>query len=192
MFYEFSLPNNSSLLPQHYLKDCYIPNSLYLPWYIPWYGRDCNYWSVVKTTGFSNYLFSLLKLSKTFYWPFKRHTIFKNICSEAWPASATLQSNNGLKWWPCRGPPPQLACYPLCTHVLPTFSWKCDTTQSKNAFIENFFGGKYCHKPSKMGMNIFSHSDNLRVNLKDNNCFQDKPICRAISLHGTLGYIHRI
>ena len=107
----------------------------YLPWYIPWYGRDCNYWSVVKTTGFSNYLFSLLKLSKTFYWPFKRHTIFKNICSEAWPASATLQSNN------CRGPPPQHACYPLCTHVLPTFSWKCDTTQSKNAFIENFLVG---------------------------------------------------
>ena len=39
----------------------------------------------------------------------KGHTIFRIICPEAWPASATLTSNTALKWWPCRGPPPPQA-----------------------------------------------------------------------------------
>ena len=58
---------------------------------------------------FCKWPFSLLKWLKAFYRPFKGHTLFKNICSDAWPASAT--SKNALKWWPCRGaPPPQSPC----------------------------------------------------------------------------------
>ena len=32
-----------------------------------------------------------MKLLKAFYWPFKRHTIFRIICSQAWATSAMLK-----------------------------------------------------------------------------------------------------
>ena len=78
--------------------------------------------------------FSLLRLLKAFYWPFNGHTIFKSICCEARPTSATLTTNNALKWWPYRGPPPPQApcvlrsalfCYRLLSENVIRLYQKC-------------------------------------------------------------------
>ena len=41
-------------------------------------------------------------MHRSFHW----RTILKNVCSEVWPACVTLRSDNGIKWWTCRGTPP--------------------------------------------------------------------------------------
>ena len=51
------------------------------------------------------------------------------------------------------------------------------------------FGDKYYRKLSKMCMTIFSPSGKYRVNLDDDNCLQDKLICRGyLSAWQTLLY----
>ena len=129
----------------------------YLPWYIHRNCRDRSYWNVVQRTGLLM-TYSLSKLLKAFYWPFKLHTIFKNICSEAWPPSATLLSNSALKWWPCWVRFVTITntiCSSFSPPVPPIFSEKCDTILLTNAFFSNFLE-KNQHKPQNRCVTIFS------------------------------------
>ena len=67
-------------------------------------------------------------------------------------------------------------CSPLSTLVLPTFSCRCDTTLSKNDFLENFWW-EILSEPAKNVHEHISSCGKWRVNLDCNNHFQDKPIC---------------
>ena len=132
IFNEFVLSNDFSFEYHHHRKDPYI--SIFPCIYI--------YIYIYAMTS------SLLELLKAIYWSFKRYKIFRNMCSEAWPASATLLSTNALKWWPCRGPLQSPEPFVLCSAHLcyGFFSRKCETTLLK-IFTCRTFCDKYLHKP---------------------------------------------
>ena len=108
------------------------------------------------------------------------------MCPEAWPVSARLPSSNALKWWPCRGPPPQHAlCVLHSPHLCYWLFLKNVIRLYRKMLFSKTFSGKCYHKPSKYAWPYF-HSD-------DNNCFQDKPICTGLSFCIThIFYMHRV
>ena len=98
------------------------------------------------------------------YWNNWRHFIghlndmqsLKNICSEAWPASATLLSSNALKWCPCPGPSqPQAPSVLRSAHLCYRLFLENVIRFCRKLLFRNTCGGKYCPKPPKICMPIF-------------------------------------
>ena len=131
MFYEFILSNNSSCEHSTIKK---ISTPLYVSWYKPW---NCR-------------VYSLLKLLKAFYWPFKRHTYLESSAprngQQVRREQVTMHWNVGLV--EARHHHRHLVFSDQ--HSLSIgFTWKCDTTLSKMCFLECFVANTI---PSRQNM----------------------------------------
>ena len=79
-------------------------------------------------------------------------------CCYARPASVIINSNTGLKCWPCRGRTPSCHYHALFTEYADcmTFAWILDVSQLKNGLSKNFRHEYHCQSWQTMCVHIFN------------------------------------